>query len=219
MPTLELQASPATSVSAEALNEEFEYLDPEERISRSVELFAGRVVVLTTLKPTSAALLEAARRADPDLTWVNIRTHHETLDTAELVSHLERRPDTNLRVFDAEPLSKPPEGSPAFAEFQYETKVAPVQRMIDTLAPLAILSGAMSWQSEERADWPIVEDQGAVLSIRPVIDLSQAEALEIAAKTDLQLPKHYFDPAKGVGQNLECGLNTARYESNGPSPE
>jgi 3'-phosphoadenosine 5'-phosphosulfate sulfotransferase (PAPS reductase)/FAD synthetase len=91
-------------------------------------------------------------------------------------------------------------------------KVEPFQEALEDLNAEAFLSGRMRWQSPERSNLPIVEKKGAVVVINPIADLGQ-EAVERFFNNPYlpERDKNYFDPAKGDGQLLECGLNTAIY--------
>jgi 3'-phosphoadenosine 5'-phosphosulfate sulfotransferase (PAPS reductase)/FAD synthetase len=212
MPTIE--ACEPAGLSAEVLEQELEPLTPTERIERAVELFAGRLVVASKCGRTSPVLLEKTR----DLTIVNMRTHHEPLERSKIVTWYERESDFDFRIYDAEPtpiplpLAKSAPDNPELIAFHRNLKAEAFQAMLDDLEPLAYLAGPMRWQPG-RSSMPLVEQQGSVVAIRPVVDLSQAEAESLLGATDLPFPEKDFDPAKGHDQKQECGLNTGVYKT------
>lgn len=212
MSTLEACPPAAEEIfTAGSLAEELEPLTPAERIERTVERFAGNVVVATSFGPTAPLLLDQVLSSEPDLPIVHVRTHHETLETAKIVTWFERHGDFDLRIFDAPPVPVPRVTSPAvLAEFQRQVKVEPFEKMLEELRPAAYISGAMRWQPG-RAAMPLVADQGSVLAVRPLADVSELEARELLAASDLPYPANYADPAKGPDQKLECGLNISVY--------
>lgn len=212
MSTIEAYAAPPGEISAaESLAEELESLTPEERIERTVARFAGNVVVATSFGPNAPVLLDKVIGAEPDLPIVHVRTHHETLETANIVTWFDRHSDLDVRIFDAPPVPLPRVDSPGvLAEFQRRVKVEPFEEMLDELQPAAYISGAMRWQAG-RADLPLVVDQGSVLAIRPLADVSEEEAKELLEASQLPYPANYLDPTKGPDQKSECGLNTTIY--------
>jgi phosphoadenosine phosphosulfate reductase len=210
MPTETLEP-PATIIDADSLNAEFELLTPSERIERSAELFAGRLVVASSFKPTAPYLLEQVRETAPELQIVTVRHHHESLKTLERTNWYKRNSGLRIDVHDAPVLQVPRSGSPAFAEFQRQVKIEPFQELLNKYQARAFISGVMRWQPGERAELPIVQRRGAILAINAIVDVSQEAVEEFCTGAGWSLDELYLDPTKGSDQKLECGLNTTIY--------
>lgn len=206
-----MSAEACLDLDADTLDEEFKGLTPRERIARSGELFGGRLILPTSFGKTSPFLLKHVAEIIPDITVVTIRHGYESPRTLELAGWYERELDLDLRVYEAPRLPVPEEGTPEFAEFQRRVKVEPFQQALDDLLPRAYFSGRMRHQSLGRAGLPFVEDRGSVLAINPIADVSGQAVETFLAETGLPVDDAYFDPAKGMGQDLECRLNTSTY--------
>jgi phosphoadenosine phosphosulfate reductase len=117
----------------------------------------------------------------------------------------------DLRTYQALKLPVPTEDTPEFEEFKRKIKVEPFQRMLNDLRPAVYLSGVMRWQTAYRRNLPFIENKGSVVAINPVLDMTEQEIDEFFDRTGLPRNEDYYDPAKGVRQDAECGCNTAIY--------
>lgn len=206
-----MSAEACADVDVPALNEEFGELTPAQRIARAGELFGGRLILSTSFGRTAPFLLKHVTDEIPGITVVTVRHGYESPRTLELAAWYEDELDLDLRVYEAPRLAVPEEGTPEFAEFQRRVKVEPFQRALDDLLPRAYFSGRMRYQSPERAGLPFVEERGSVLAINPAADVSREQVETFLEENGLPTDDSYFDPAKGMGQDLECRLNTSTY--------
>lgn len=194
-----------------ALNAELEELTPTERIARSDEVFGGKLFLPISFNKTSPVLLKMVLDVVEGIDVATIRHGYEDPRTLELADYYENRFNFKLLVKEAPRLPIPEEDTAEFGEFQREVKVEPFQEILDELLPRAYFSGRMRWQSPERANLPFVEAKGSVVAVNPIADLSQKAVQAFLREHDLPIDEHYFDPTKGLSQNLECQLNTTAY--------
>lgn len=190
-----------------ALNAEFKRLSPQERIGLARQLFGDRLVFATTFGPTGPLLLQYAE----DTPVINVRHGHETDKTLEHAEFYTHR--FNLRIHTYEPLDDanlPPKPA-GVSDFQWRAKIEPFQRALLEHNARAYISGAMGWQTDERKDWSFVEQQGDVLAIRPLLDMSADDVDRFFEDTGLPRNTDYYDPTKGPDQKQECKLNTVAY--------
>ncbi len=193
------------------LNSEFTRLNPMQRIEKAHELFGDNLVLATSFGPTAPFLLQVGSSVAPDIKVVNIQHGYETERTKELAEWYTKEFNLNVITFKAPKLEIPLEGTEAFAEFQRKVKVEPFQEMINDLQPIAYLSGAMSWQTPERENVPVVQKKGSVLVINSLLGMTEQDIDHYLKVCNFPKNDDYFDPTKGSSQKKECQLLTSEY--------
>lgn len=193
------------------LNAEFTLLSPRERIRRIYQLVGNKAVSTTTFGPTAPYLLQQAAGIAPDIATVNVRHGHETDMTLAHAEFYTDHFDLNHRVYQpSEDATPRPVGIDA-SDFQWRAKIEPFGRALVEHDALAYISGAMRWQTDERRDWPFIEQQGDVLAVRPLLDVTEDEVRRFFKETELPENTDYYDLTKGPDQKQECKLNTVTY--------
>jgi phosphoadenosine phosphosulfate reductase len=199
------------SIDWGSANRELAKLSPAERIRWAIDQFDKQIVLSTTFGPTAPALLKLATDILPNIPVVNVRHGYETSRTLELIDWYKDNLSLNSHTYRAPKLPVPAEDTPEFEEFKRKTKVEPFQRMLNELRPAVYLSGVMRWQSAYRRDLAFIENKGSVIAINPVLDMTKQQVDEFFSRTGLPRNRDYYDPAKGVRQDGECGCNTTIY--------
>lgn len=203
--------APSIDRDIATLNAEFAALSPRERIWLAYKLFGDRLVLATTFGPTAPVLLQQAAEAVPGIPIISVRHGHETDTTLEHADFYTRRFNLNLRIYEPSVDTEPRRSDTDVSDFQWRAKIEPFQRALDDHNALAYISGAMRWQTDKRPDWPFIEQQGNVLAVRPLLDVTKDEVRRFFKETELPENTDYYDPTKGPDQRQECKLNTVAY--------
>ncbi|GEM_PF-2224828 len=182
-------------------------LGARERVRRIVEWFGQGVVLTTSFGPVSGALLTIAAEVFPQMRVVTIRHGHETRRTLELATHFTRTLGLNLYVYEQGREPVPPVGSAAFSSYCRRVKVLPLRRALRDMQARVWISGLMHDESRARSALPLVRLRYGILAAYPILDWRQEDALSYCLQREIHVNEDYYDPCKGPGQNLECGIH------------
>ena len=179
------------------LNHLLEPLTAEERIAHTMEMFGDEVVLTSSFGIQAAVCLHMVTRIKSDVPVVFIDTGYLFPETYQFVDELTDRLSLNLQVYRSAM-------SPAWQEARYGqlweqgltgleryhqiTKVEPMSRALDELAPTTWIAGLRRQQSETRRNLGIIERQSGHLKLHPIIDWSSRQVHEYL--TANQLPYH-----------------------------
>lgn len=208
---LERPANKLPARDIELLNTEFDLLSPRERIRRIHQLFGRRAVHTTTFGPTAPYLLQQAAGIDSDAPTINVRHGHETKTTLEHADFYTTHFGLNLSIYEPNENAEPRPVDVDATDFQWRAKIEPFGRALAENDALAYISGAMNWQTEDRRRWRFLEQQGDVLAVRPLLDVTKKQVDDFFRDTGLPFNADYYDPTKGLDQKQECRLNTVAY--------
>jgi 3'-phosphoadenosine 5'-phosphosulfate sulfotransferase (PAPS reductase)/FAD synthetase len=182
-----------------------------ERIEMAVDCFGEDLVMTTSFGPTAAVLLHLAISVYPDIRVINIRHGHETERTLEIADLLITELRLNIRVYDAPRLPLPTNDGSELHSFQESVKVATMRRALKEELPQAWLSGLMAEETPERRDMGYAQRNEQLVKIYPLYDWRQIDAVNYCLDRGLPLNEDYFDPCKGRGQSLECGMHITNF--------
>ena len=182
-------------------------LSARERIRRVVEWFGQDVVMTTSFGPVSGALLTIATEVFPRMCVVTIRHGHETRRTLELAEHFTHTLGLNLHICEQAREPVPPVGTAAFSSYCRRIKVLPLRRALHDLRAQVWISGLMHDESRVRSALPLARLRHGVLAVYPILDWRHQDALFYCLQREIHVNEDYYDPCKGPGQNLECGIH------------
>jgi phosphoadenosine phosphosulfate reductase len=182
-------------------------LEAGERIALAVRLFGRDLAVATSFGPTSGVMLSLAHAVCGSIRVITVRHGHETLETLAYADGLRARWNLDVRIYRGEYLPVPPEGTAAFHEFQHRAKVAPFWRALREERVRAWMSGVMRAESSQRKEFEFVMMRNGTPVFYPILDWNRRRIDEYHARHGIPILRDYYDPTKGEGQNLECGLH------------
>lgn len=167
-----------------AVNPCLEKLSAVERIQWALDFLPEQVVLTSSFGVQAALMLHMVTQVKPDIPVVLIDTGYLFDETYGFVDELQHRLDLNLHVYQ-------PKLSPAWQEYRYGrlwekgaegirrynhfNKVEPMQRALKDLHVGTWFSGLRRSQSDTRSELSVLQRQGSVVKVYPVVDWSNRE--------------------------------------------
>ena len=182
------------AVDLAAANERLTRASAEERIAWAVREFPGELVVSSSFGAQAAVMLSLATRAVPDLPVVMIDTGYLFPETYRFADELTARLKLNLKVYRAETSAAWLEarhgkmweqGVEGIERYNQINKVEPMQRAIRELGAKGWITGLRRQQAKSRKAVSVLQRQGEVVKIQPIIDWTDKMVWEYLKKHDL----------------------------------
>ncbi len=169
----------------------------EERVAAALETLPGQHIVSSSFGAQSAVMLHLLTQQYPDIPVVLIDTGYLFPETYKFIDELTQRLSLNLKVFRPEISSAWQEsrhgkrweqGLRGLEAYNYENKVAPMQRALEELDVGTWFSGLRRNQSVDRAKTPFVENSGDRFKVYPIADWTDRNVYEYLRQ--YELPYH-----------------------------
>jgi phosphoadenosine phosphosulfate reductase len=171
-----------------------ETVSAEERVRWALERFRPEIMLSSSFGAQSAVLLHMVTRQWPEIPVVVIDTGYLFPETYRFIDQLSERLKLNLKVYR-------PELSAAWREVRYGKlweqgvegieryneihKVEPMRRAIRELGVRGWITGVRRQQAKSRADLGVLQLQGSVMKIHPIIDWTDRQIYQYLTKHDL----------------------------------
>jgi len=185
-------------VNKHDLEYKLEQVQTTERIKQAYKIFGEGLVMSTSFGIQSAVLLHLATREIPQIPVIWVDTGYLPAETYHYAEVLRKQLMLNLKIYQS---VMSPARMEALKGRLYETglasdmeeynqirKVRPLKRALAELNTTAWLSGVRSNQTNERADFGLVEERFGVMKIHPILYWTENEIEEYL--TLHNLPRH-----------------------------
>jgi len=239
-PSLKLVGAETPTLDLEALNQELEGASAEEILGWTRDSFGDSVILTSSFGADAALTLHLVTRVLPRVRVVFLDTGYLFPETYRFADDLTKRLNLDVRVFAPAMTAARQEalfgklwegGEAELEQYQRINKVEPLDRALAELAPRAWIAGVRSRQTAHRASLRIVEQQGSIYKIHPVLRWDDEAVHRYLRANDL--PYHPLrvrgyrsigdahsttptregeDPRAGrhLGQKAECGIHLPR---------
>jgi phosphoadenosine phosphosulfate reductase len=194
--TLEL-ATPTVQPRDPSLSEisaNLEKVTAEERVRWALERFRPDVMLSTSFGIQSAVLLHMVTQQWPDIPVVMVDTRYLFPETYRFADELTERLKLNLKVYRA-PVSAAwlearhgklwEHGVEGIERYNQINKVEPMQRAIRELHARGWITGLRRQQARSRKEVGVLQKQGELVKIQPIIDWTDRMVYEYLKKYDL----------------------------------
>ncbi|HUD03889.1 MAG TPA: phosphoadenylyl-sulfate reductase [Candidatus Paceibacterota bacterium] len=167
--------------------EVLENLSPEQRIVWAIKTFSKGLVLTTSFGIQSAIMLHMATQYVPGIRVIFIDTGYLLPETYRFADELTKRLKLNVKIYQPLITSARQEalygrrwemGSKEVEDYQFDTKIEPMERAIAELNATAWLTGRRRGQSETREKLPILFLQKGVWKVNPIVDWSAKQVYE-----------------------------------------
>jgi phosphoadenosine phosphosulfate reductase len=181
--------TPLAEVSAN-----LETLPAEERVRWALERFKPGIILSTSFGVQSAVLLHMVTRQWADIPVVMVDTRYLFPETYRFADYLVERLKLNLKVYRAEVSAAWLEarhgklweqGVEGIERYNQINKVEPMQRAIRELGAKGWITGLRRQQAKSRKAVSVLQRQGEVVKVQPIIDWTDKMVWEYLKKNDL----------------------------------
>lgn len=168
----------------DAVNPCLEKMSAVDRVQWALDFLPEQVVLTSSFGVQAALMLHLVTQLKPRIPVVLIDTGYLFDETYGFVDELQQRLDLNLKIYR-------PETSPAWQElrhgrlweqgadgirrYNFLNKVEPMQRALKDLQVGTWLSGLRRSQSDTRSELAVLQRQGKVVKVYPVVDWSNRD--------------------------------------------
>ncbi len=183
------QETPLAEVSAN-----LEKVSAEERVRWALERFKPGIMLSTSFGVQSAVLLHMVTQQWPDIPVVMVDTRYLFPETYRFADYLVERLKLNLKVYRAEVSAAWLEarhgkmweqGVEGIERYNQINKVEPMQRAIRELNAKGWITGLRRQQAKSRKAVTVLQRQGDVVKVQPIIDWTDRMVWEYLKKNDL----------------------------------
>jgi phosphoadenosine phosphosulfate reductase len=194
--TLEL-ATPTVQPRDPSLSEisaNLEKVSAEERVRWALERFRPDILLSTSFGIQSAVLLHMVTQQWPEIPVVMVDTRYLFPETYRFADELTERLKLNLKVYRAEVSAAWLEarhgklwehGVEGIERYNQINKVEPMQRAIRELGARGWITGLRRQQAKSRKEVGVLQKQGDLVKIQPIIDWTDRMIFEYLKKYDL----------------------------------
>jgi phosphoadenosine phosphosulfate reductase len=193
-----LELAPTEPIVREpSLNEisaDLEKVSAEKRVAWALERFRPQIMLSTSFGVQSAVLLHMVTQQWPDIPVVMVDTRYLFPETYRFADELTARLKLNLKVYRAEVSAAWLEarhgklwenGVDGIEKYNQINKVEPMQRAIRELGAKGWITGLRRQQSRSRKDVGVLQKQGEMVKVQPIIDWTDRMVYEYLKKYDL----------------------------------
>jgi phosphoadenosine phosphosulfate reductase len=151
----------------------------EERVRWALERFRPDIMLSTSFGVQSAVLLHMVTQLWADIPVVMVDTQYLFPETYRFADELTARLKLNLKVYRAPTSAAWQEaregklwehGVDGISEYNQINKVEPMQRAIRELGARGWITGLRRQQSKSRQDVGVLQKQGDLIKVQPIID-------------------------------------------------
>jgi phosphoadenosine phosphosulfate reductase len=181
--------TPLAEVSAN-----LETVSAEERVRWALERFRPHAMLSTSFGVQSAVLLHMVTRQWPDIPVVMVDTRYLFPETYRFADYLTERLKLNLKVYraavsaawlEARHGKMWEQGVEGIERYNQINKVEPMQRAIRELGVKGWITGLRRQQAKSRNGVGVLQLQGDVVKVQPIIDWTDRMIWEYLKKHDL----------------------------------
>ena len=189
--TLEPKAQEETLAEISA---NLEKVSAEKRVAWALERFKPEIMLSTSFGVQSAVLLHMVTQQWPEIPVVMVDTRYLFPETYRFADQLTERLKLNLKVYRAEVSAAWLEarhgklwehGVEGIERYNQINKVEPMQRAIRELHARAWITGLRRQQARSRKEVGVLQKQGELVKIQPIIDWTDRMVYEYLKKYDL----------------------------------
>ena len=183
------QPPPLNEISAN-----LEKVSAEKRVTWALERFRPEIMLSTSFGVQSAVLLHMVTQQSPEIPVVMVDTRYLFPETYRFADELTERLKLNLKVYRA-PVSAAwlearhgklwEHGLEGIEQYNQINKVEPMQRAIRELGVRGWITGLRRQQARSRQDVGVLQKQGEVVKVQPIIDWTDRMIYEYLKKHDL----------------------------------
>lgn len=161
------------------LNEHFETLSAEARITQSLDRLPGPFALSSSFGAQAAVLLHMVNQIVPDIPVILIDTGYLFPETYQFIDQLQHKLHLNLQVFrsDLSPAWQEArfgklweQGLDGIERYNHLNKVQPMELALQKLGTATWFAGLRRSQSESRANIPFVGSQKGRHKVHPIAD-------------------------------------------------
>jgi phosphoadenosine phosphosulfate reductase len=189
--TLESKAQEATLGEISA---GLEKVSAEKRVAWALERFRPEIMLSTSFGVQSAVLLHMVTQQWSDIPVVMVDTQYLFPETYKFADELTARLKLNLKVYRAPTSASWQEaregklwehGVEGIERYNQINKVEPMQRAIRELGVRGWITGLRRQQSRSRKEVGVLQKQGEIVKVQPIIDWTDRMVYEYLKKYDL----------------------------------
>ncbi len=179
-----------------------------------------KAIVTTSFGPFSAVMLHLATHVKADIPVIWVDTGYNTLETYTYAEQLIQDLNLNIQVFIPEMTAArrnalmngiPNIDSELHAEFTRQVKLAPFQRMLETVKPDFWLTAIRKDETDFRKTLDVFsEGPNGICKVAPFLNWTEVDMEGYLYEHGLPQVSKYKDPTKAK-DNRECGLHTVDY--------
>jgi phosphoadenosine phosphosulfate reductase len=171
-----------------------EKVSAEERVRWALERFRPHIMLSTSFGVQSAVLLHMVTQQWPDIPVVMVDTRYLFPETYRFADELTARLKLNLKVYRAEVSAAWLEarhgklwehGVDGIEKYNQINKVEPMQRAIRELGARGWITGLRRQQAKSRKEVGVLQKQGELIKIQPIIDWTDKMVYQYLKKYDL----------------------------------
>jgi phosphoadenosine phosphosulfate reductase len=171
-----------------------EKVSAEKRVAWALERFKPEIMLSTSFGVQSAVLLHMVTQQWPEIPVVMVDTRYLFPETYRFADQLTERLKLNLKVYRAEVSAAWLEarhgklwehGVEGFEQYNQINKVEPMQRAIRELHARGWITGLRRQQARSRKEVSVLQKQGELVKIQPIIDWTDKMVYEYLKKYDL----------------------------------
>lgn len=169
----------------------------EERVAWALSTLPGAHMVSSSFGAQSAVMLHLLKTQMPDIPVVVVDTGYLFPETYRFIDELSDKLDLNLKVYRSQMSAAWQEarygrrwkqGIDGLKAYNFDNKVAPMERALEELAVGTWFAGLRRSQSSGRAATPLVDSSGDRWKIHPIADWSDRDVFHYLKKH--KLPYH-----------------------------
>jgi phosphoadenosine phosphosulfate reductase len=186
------QPNPMNGLSE--ISAELEKVSAEKRVTWALERFRPDIMLSTSFGVQSAVLLHMVTQQWPEIPVVMVDTRYLFPETYRFADQLTERLKLNLKVYRAQVSAAWLEarhgkmwehGVDGIERYNQINKVEPMQRAIRELGARGWITGLRRQQAKSRKEVGVLQKQGELVKIQPIIDWNDRMVYEYLKKYDL----------------------------------
>jgi len=163
----------------DAVNPCLEKMSAVDRVQWALDFLPDEVVLTSSFGVQAALMLHMVTQLKPRIPVVLIDTGYLFDETYRFIDELHEKLELNLHIYRPElsPVWQElrygklwEQGAGGIRRYNYINKVEPMQRVLTELQVGTWFSGLRRTQSDTRNDLPVLQRQGKVVKVFPVVD-------------------------------------------------
>ena len=189
-------------------NANLETVSAEDRVRWGLERFRPGIILSTSFGVQSAVLLHMVTQQWPEIPVVMVDTRYLFPETYRFADYLTERLKLNLKVYRADTSAAWLEarhgklweqGIEGIERYNTINKVEPMQRAIRELGAKGWITGLRREQAKSRKQVGVLQRQGEVVKIQPIIDWTDRMVWQYLKKHDLPYHPLYEQGYVSIG--------------------
>lgn len=208
MSTADAAGTAAPPLDLDRINDELAQAPAEDIVRWAVRTFGAGLVLSSSFGAESATMLHLVTRVAPDIPVVVVDTGYLFPETYRFMQELTERLKLNLCVFQS-PISPArmeavrgrlwEQGAKGLEQYNHLRKVEPMDRALRELRASAWLAGLRADQTRFRATLRVVERQGAIHKVHPILRWTTREVHAYLKRHDLPYHPLYEQGYQSIG--------------------